>query len=1007
MLVNLYLNATTFDASKDMLKTIDNSDFFVEHTIVVPDKYSLQTEKLILSLMKRKALFNVRVMGITNLANEILKENKISDEVLTSGESLLLVQKAIKNIKDELISLKKNTISFCHEISKLISQFKSCLLKADDLNDKASGLTGEKYHDLKLIFNEYERLREKLDENSRLQLAGELLKDTESIKNTKFYFSQFDAFTQEAYQFIKQIIANAKETNFAIAKSIDIGNEYIYEKDIFNKISSISQELGIKVNVVETKTEFPKQKEAMLKGILSYNKVICENKGFYNLFSASNLTEEVLSVAKIIYNFTGEYNYGDIAVLVSDLNKYKYLIEDAFNRFDIPYYIDESVTADKTILVNLIYSFFEVVESGYSIGSLINLFSNILIGKREELIQRVEFYEIDSKYKYKKFIAADFEFDFIFEKLEGCKTAFDFSQTIKSILDIFADKWNEFLSVLEDKKYLKEKNINVQIIDVINENLELINKFDEDISLSQYKKKLDLLLSFKTLSTVPTFVDGVFVGDATTSGVLEEKVVIIMGANDLPITSQDNGFLSDDELKLNYQNKIIEPSIRMVNRRNRYKIFELLCKAKEKLILTYQVINDEGKKNEVPNFVNSLNEIFSVKANKCSNFFDLKNGVFACGNRKNFITENYFKLSKKDRKLLKIDEIFNKKADKNTLNYDKNKLYFADEKVRVTQIEQYFSCPFKHFLNYGLKLKEKEKVKIEVKDIGNICHRGVELFVKQIIDTNYNLDIDIEKFIDKNYDRILKDEKLDEKIKFVNEKNSLDRYIKNQLKTIFKDVKRELEISEFRPKYIEMKFDNLFIGNKNKVKLIGKADRIDVKDEYFRIIDYKTGNTGKLLEELYYGNKLQLFLYQKEASEVLKKKRGGVFYFDAKYDFSKVDDDKKLLKGIAPNDEKVIQLLDKNIDVKGKSEILSISLAGKNNDNKYKGSSITDKDLTVYENYAIKIASKALDEITDGFIQPKPDEDACNYCPYKSICLHEKIDGERKKGNIGDFESEE
>lgn len=1006
MLVNLYLNATTFDASKDMLQTIDNSDFFVEHIIVVPDKYSLQTEKLILSLMKRKSLFNVRVMGITNLVNEILKENKINEEVLTSGESLLLVQKAIKNVKEELISLKKNTINFCHEISKLIAQFKSCLIKADDLNDKASGLTGEKYHDLKLIFNEYERLREKLDENSRLQLAGKLLKNADIVKNTKFYFSQFDAFTQEGYSFIKQIIENSKETSFAVAKSIDIGNEYIYEKDIFNKISSISQELGIKVNVVETKTKFSKQKEAMLKGVLSYNKVFCENKGFYSLFSASNLTEEVSSVAKIVYNFAGKYSYSDMVVLVSNLDKYKHLIEDIFNRFDIPYYIDESITADKTILTNLVYSFFDVIESGYSSFSLINLFSNILIGKREELIQKVEFYEIDNRYKYKKFIATNFEYDYILEKLEGCKTATDFSQTIKEIIESFAEKWNNLLSQLEDKKYLKEKNINIQIVDVINENLELINRYDEEISLSQYKRKLDLLLSFKTLSTVPTFVDGVFVGDATSNGLLEEKVVFIIGANDLPITSQDNGFLSDDELKLNFQNKIIEPTIRMVNRRNRYKIFELLCKAQEKLILTYQVINDEGKKNEVPNFVNSLNEIFSTQANKCSNFFNLKNDVFACGNRKNFIVENYFKLSENDRNLLKIHAIFNKKVDKTTLNCDKNKLYFTDGKVRVTQIEQYFSCPFKHFLNYGLKLKEKEKAKIEVKDIGNICHRAVELFVEELIDTNYNLDIDIKKFINKNYDRILKDEKLDEKIKFVSEKDSLERYIKNQLKTIFKDIKRELEISEFRPKYIEMKFDNLYVGNKTKVKLIGKADRIDTKDDYFRIVDYKTGNTGDLLDELYYGNKLQLFLYQRQASEVLKKKRGGVFYFNAKYDFSKADEDKKLLKGLAPNDEKVIQMLDKNIDIKGKSEILNISLAGKNSDNKYKGSSVAEENLEVYENYAIDVASKAIDEIADGFIEPKPDEDACKYCPYKSICLHEKINGERKKKNKGDFKSE-
>ena len=82
MQINLFLNATTLDATKDMISTIDNSDFCVENIIIVPDKFSLQMEKLALSMLPRKAFFNVKVVGITTLVNDFLKKNGVNVEVL-------------------------------------------------------------------------------------------------------------------------------------------------------------------------------------------------------------------------------------------------------------------------------------------------------------------------------------------------------------------------------------------------------------------------------------------------------------------------------------------------------------------------------------------------------------------------------------------------------------------------------------------------------------------------------------------------------------------------------------------------------------------------------------------------------------------------------------------------------------------------------------------------------------------------------------------------------------
>lgn len=1011
MAVNLFINSTILDATKDMISTIDNSDFSVDHIVVVPDKFSLQMEKLLLRTLPNKALFNVRVLGITGLANEILNKLNKSVEVLSTGESLLLTQKAIENVKSDFLTFRKSNISFCHEINKIISQLKSSLVDSDSLNIEAKGMTGQKYHDIMLIYKEYERLRgEKLDVNTRLSLASNLLLENDIFNNTKIYFGEFDAFTKEGYNLLKSLILKASEVNISLTQSLNIGNDYIYEKDIYQKLVELSKECGCAFKVINKTPKFSQEKLALINGIYSFQKVKCENKGFYTLFSASNLTEEVNAVAKIIYNFiTRGYNYNDIVVMTSDLSKYENLIENSFSCFDIPYFIDSSVLADNTILVNTIFAFFNVILSSYSNDSILNLMTNLLIERNNDLIEKTEKFIVDNKFKYKKFLSKDFAYDDILTKLENCKTTFDFANVVKEIIQRVKEKYEDELANLENKQYLKEKNINIQVEEIVEETIELINSYgNEEISLNEYMKKLKLLLSFKQVSTVPTFVDGVLVGDATSSSTLNCKILIVLGSQNLPQTSSDNGFLSDEDLSLNYADKQIEPTIRMINRRNRFKLFNLLTKADEKLILTYQVLNEEGKKNEVPTFVSSLNSIFdiqSIKINDVFNAFDDKFLLLSLGNRKNFAQEFGHLINKETKEKFNIEHIKNK-INKNNIDLKADDVFFDKNYIRVTQIEQYFSCPFKHFVSYGLGLKEKEIYRFEVSDIGTVCHSGAELFVKSLIENNYNLDVDIVKFIDKNFYKLLKNSKLDEKFESLPEKKSLERYLKNQLRTIFQDIVREMKVSKFRPKYLEMSFNNIKLGERHKINLIGKADRIDISGDYFRIIDYKTGLTGNLLKELYYGNKLQLFLYQKTAKDILKKKAAGVYYFNAKYDYAKGDEDKKLLKGLTQNDDEVIDMTDNQIAVNGKSSILSISLASDDKKGKYKGNGLAKEDLEVYENYAKKVADKAVDEIYEGFIQPKPDDKACKYCAFASICMYEKISGTRNKNVIGEFKSE-
>lgn len=1007
MKLKAYVNRTILDASKDMISAIDYSDFSIEHFVIVPDRFSLQMEKMLLQNLKNSALFNVRVMGLTSLATEIFNRLNQKIEVLSSAECLLLTQKAIENVKKDFKTFKKSSINFCYEINKVLSQLKSCKINPDDLNENAPGLSGGKYHDIKLIYSEYQNLLQgKFDANERLALLNNVIKENNILSNAKFYFAQFDSFTSEGYSLIKTLVECSKEVCVSLASPLSIGNEYIYEKDIMEKLVSISKECGIEIEVHDVKANLTSHKKAIISGVYSYNIEKAENNGFYSIYSSQSLYDEVKSCAKLVYYFiTKGYSYKDITIAVSDLDRYQLQLEQIFDKFELPLYIDNSVTADNTMLVGLIFNFLEVISLGYPADKLQGLFSNILLGEHANLIETCQKYIVDNRWKYKKYLAKDFEYDYILEKLEACTTSKEFQAVIQEICALVHDNLEAISTELESMSFIKERDINRQIEEIISDTTSLITKYNDKISIKEYLKTLKLLLSFKEVSAVPSYVDGIMVGDATTSYYGESKILIMLGCQSLPAVSSDNGLLNDKDISLNFIDKKIEPSIRMINRRNRFRLFNLLTTASDKLILFSQAVSDEGKKNEMPAFVESLNKIFSQSIIKTQNVFydsedNSKDGIaIKLGNTRNFVEENLKKLSNSDIEKLGIEKNLPFKdfiINKSSISSGEE-LFLNNKRISVTELEKYFSCPFKHYLTYGLNLKEKEVYSFDARDIGNICHKGAEILVSKLIKGEK---IDLQKFIDKNFDYIIESSGAKEKLDNASEKASLIDFFKHQLFVLLGDILKENNHSGFKPKYVEYKLSNITLGNNHKVNISGKVDRIDECGDYFRIIDYKTGNTGNILKELYYGEKLQLFLYQKIVQKMLNKEPGGVFYFNAKYDYSKIDEDKTLMRGIAQNNDEVLKNLDLYLNDENKSSILGLYI---DKYGKFKGSVVAKEDLLDYQNYAEKVSNNAIEEIADGYIEPKPNEDSCKFCQYRSICVYEKLQGQRKFQKVDSF----
>ena len=189
--------------------------------------------------------------------------------------------------------------------------------------------------------------------------------------------------------------------------------------------------------------------------------------------------------------------------------------------------------------------------------------------------------------------------------------------------------------------------------------------------------------------------------------------------------------------------------------------------------------------------------------------------------------------------------------------------------------------------------------------------------------------------------------------------------------------------------FVPFRFEHEFKGEKalklENIEIIGKIDRVDISGDMLRIVDYKSGKADANLKELYYGNKLQLFLYSLAIEREMNKKVIGGFYLPLHNKFSREIKNNYCLNGYFVNEDFVIRALDKNVQASERSEIVDMRLT-----KDFKARSMPDNnEMENLKNYSKRVSENAVDEIKSGYIKPSPLDysNACEYCPYSQTCL--------------------
>ncbi|MBO4251917.1 MAG: PD-(D/E)XK nuclease family protein [Clostridia bacterium] len=989
ILTDSYFNV--FPLLTDELRGKAN-DLTHKNLVFCEEKLSLMAERFIAAQFG--GTFNTEVFSFGNF----LRAKKPINDLLSKEGSNMAIKKILSEIPLKCFNKAKTNLA--PSLFELISQLKSA--KVSDRNllraaESTDGILSAKLHDIAAVFAEYEKFLAAnglFDQSSALSFLPEIVENDESVNGAEVFIIGFTAFTVQIRKVIAAFFPRASKVT-AILTSGD--NRFAFVNETAEIFRTLCRENGVVLHERKVTSDYSDGGKTIKDGLFNplysvADKPAEKPQAFY--FAAKSVDAEAERVAEIIRRkvMDGENRFRDFAVIVPTDDAYSEAISKSFARLEVPYFLDDKKKPSKFPLPTLVTSYCDLFLRGLKIPVLAAFFKNPYIPFEREFKDRFEnyLYKYDISYgKFKKpFVARDGEGEEIAQFEE-------FRAFIAGLIDKFdVQKMFDALNIEERTQALsdylisvgenEDAGINVQVADKVKGIISEMNFLLPTAKSDPYdfKSVFSSGVAAMELSVIPQYNDAVFVGSFRQAAIARSKFLFAVGLTDsVPSFYEDVALLTDGDIDALADIKVLlEPKIGIVNHRLREEVALGLSAYSDGLYLSYPLSDYSGNAMIKSELFSFFAKHFTLQEfPKFNGYMTKKQGMrtFArdCGRFVTCKTDDFsypidfYKATNGEP--AKIADYADREIKE---RLDGGRTVLTDGEFSPTEIESYYACPYRTFLTHALNVKERETGKITALSFGIFVHDVLRNFVSVV-----------DKVTDENFDEmfdaavkpVLNSEKY---ARFDGEENEFSvKVALKESKTYCRKLVAWYKKSEFKPTKTEVKFGDgeekrngypaveLFGG---KVKLTGKIDRVDTYKDYFRVIDYKTGNVNLKDGELFAGIKLQLYLY---SLAVTDKILAGAYYLHINDEYTAQENkDKPVLEG--KTSDAIADAV-----AEGEEEFILVRTPKKS----YKF------DVVSVQKYVKALAEQAAEQMADGVIVASPYAGTCDHCEFASICGQE------------------
>lgn len=614
--------------------------------LIVPEQFSLESEKAIIGLLGAKKAAEVKLFSFSSLAKHILdafdKDRKPS---VTDAAKTVIMSMALESVEEHLDIFKncrrnKKSVS---ELLHMTDELAQCDATCSDMITAAANSGNrvllKKSEEIKLIAEAYEMMLTQRfsDDRYMINYAARIASEQRLFEDKIVIFDEFSGFTAQENLLVAEILKQAKDvfvTQCAdgIHDSSEGTGAFSYASNNIGKLIALANKHNVRIAEPVVLTREQKYSsdalEFLERGIYTPAPEIYEEDApEITVAAAKNPYDECEFAAMSAKKLVREkgIRYRDM-VIVSRNPDYEKYMPFALKKYDIPVFEDNRRSLESEIIVIFAMCALTLAVEGFTTDQMMRYLKTFLTGIEDDAISELENYvlmwqidrsawlrdwtghpdgfgvEFDEEAEQRLAVINEIRKSAVFPVLKlkealydkdgfGCtKAVYDFlinSKADKNLLT-FALELDEETAYDCEKSWDEFMNMLSLLADTIG---------TRNISPERYLELFRMMVSSSDIGDIPSGLDEITVGDAGRIRVSDKKYLFILGANEgvFPAVSNESFVITDNERRILLNNGLEIGDINVEKiKKERLRVYSTMSIPTDGLFVSYSLGGFDG-----------------------------------------------------------------------------------------------------------------------------------------------------------------------------------------------------------------------------------------------------------------------------------------------------------------------------------------------------------------------------------------------------------------------------
>ena len=1028
--------------------------------LMVPELISHDTERRLCTAAGDTASRYAEVLSFPRLARRVADSMGCAAvSCMDNGGRVVAMAAAARQLHSRVkaYAAVETKPDFLKDLVDAVDEFKRCCITPQDLANasmRTEGALAQKLEELSLLLGAYEGLcaQGKKDPRDQMSWLLEQLEDGTFGQEHVFYVDGFPDFTRQHLAILEHLIQ--------VSPCVSVGlncDKINSEAPAFEKAGATASELiqcahraGVPVQIHEIAAE--ESPLASIRGKLFQGKLPAETyEENLQVLQADSLWQEVQAAAEGIMELVRSgCRYRDISVVCADMEGYRNAVAMEFHRCGIPAYLSGTEDILCKSAVTTVLSALDAALGGFEQRDVLRYLKSVLSPLDQDVCDEVESYAVlwgvQGKHWKDKWVnhpdglgqlwtedvqrrlnelnvARELGISPLMALEKGFREAKDLAGQVETLY-AFLERigFAQGLDALAEEMDAQGDNRSAQILNQLWEILlGALEQMHNVLGRTMWEPEVfvrlfTLLLSQYDVGTIPPVLDAVTIGPISAMRCQQTKHLFVLGAQEgaFPAYTGAKGLLTDQERVAlrNLGVPLTGGSLEGLQAEFA-EIYGVFCGAEQSVWVSCSGQSSYifrrlaqmagGEKKAAPQYGAALADPAAAGAYLAS-FQD------ADAAKKLGLEQWYGDiLHRTNHSLGKItrDSI--------------HALYGSTLNLSASQIDRQAECRMSYFLKYGMRAKEQKEATIDPAEFGTYVHAVLENTAREVMDLGGFHEVSLEETMQialRHADAYAIDhfsQIQSQRLEYQFRRN------RRELEMVVEELWQELKESRFQPADFELNFGQGgampaidIPAASMQASLRGFVDRVDIWKEngqnYFRVVDYKTGKKDFDYCDVFNGVGLQMLLYlfalQKNGDAIVGDEpvAAGVQYFPARVplvaaDGRLTDEEAEAVrakewkrKGLLLKDEAALEAME--------PEIRGRLCCTRKKDGSLSGDLADTQQLKMLERHVFRVLEGMVEDIASGNVTPNPytrgtAHNACTFCPYGAVCHQKDVQDRR------------